>query len=86
MPPEGFDSVCGTESNQRLPVVKFNAKKGDLMARLMLTNGHIYGKQYVVFESCQAYPAYVVTYTCPDTYNVKPEMSRMQVPMTTSDA
>ena len=83
MPPEDrFDSVCGTESNQRLPVVTFAAAKGDLMARMMRTNGHIYGKQFVVYESCQAYPAYVVTYTCPDNSTPSPELPRMQVPVT----
>ena len=64
MPPEGFDSVSGTEKNQRVVPVKFHARtRGDNLARFLLDKGDVYGKQFVVFLSCQAYPSYVVTYT-----------------------
>ena len=35
------------------------------MAKMLLDKGDVYGKQFVTFESNQAYPAYVVTYTYP---------------------
>ena len=60
--PEGYHSVCGTESDQKVPIVKFYAAKGDRMAQALLAKGDVYGKQFVTFESNQAYPAYVVTY------------------------
>ena len=60
--PEGYHSVCGTESDQQVPIVKFYAAKGDRMAQALLAKGDVYGKQFVTFESNQAYPAYVVTY------------------------
>ena len=60
--PEGYHSVCGTESDQQVPIVKFYAAKGDRMAQALLAKGNLYGKQFVAFESNQAYPAYVVTY------------------------
>ena len=63
--PEGYHSVCGTESDQKVPIVKFYAAKGDRMAQALLEKGDVYGKQFVTFESHQAYPAYVVTYNCP---------------------
>ena len=65
MAPEGFHSVCGTESDQQVAIVKFYAAKGDRMAQALLAKGNVYGKQFVTFESNQAYPAYVVTYTYP---------------------
>ena len=65
MAPEGFHSVCGTESDQQVPIVQFYAAKGDRMAQTLLAKGDMYGKQFVTFESNQAYPAYVVTYTYP---------------------
>merc|ERR1719201_553290 len=68
MAPPGFHSVCGTESNQQVLPVKHFAGKGDLMAKTLLEKGDVYGKQFVVFESYQAYPMYVVTYTCPDDF------------------
>ena len=58
--------MCGTESDQKVPIVKFYAAKGDRMAQALLDKGDVYGKQFVTFESNQAYPAYVVTYTYPD--------------------
>ena len=64
--PEGYHSVCGTESDQQVPIVKFHAAKGDRMAQALLDKGDVYGKQFVTFESNQAYPAYVVTYNYPD--------------------
>ena len=54
--------MCGTESDQKVPIVKFYAAKGDRMAQALLAKGDVYGKQFVTFESNQAYPAYVVTY------------------------
>ena len=66
MAPEGFDSVCGTESDQQVPPVKYFAARGDRMAQALLDKGDVYGKQFVTFESNRAYPAYVVTYNhCP---------------------
>ena len=62
MAPEGFHSVCGTESDQQVPPVKLSAARGDRMAQALLDKGDVYGKQFVTFESNQAYPAYVVTY------------------------
>ena len=38
------------------------------MAKTLLKKGDVYGKQFVVFESYQEYPMYVVTYTCPDDF------------------
>ena len=66
--PEGFHSVCGTESDQQVPPVKHFAKFGDRMAKTLLAKGDVYGKQFIIFESYQAYPMYVVTYTCPDDF------------------
>ena len=63
--PDGFHSVCGTENNQQVPPVRLYAAKGDRMAEMLLRKGDVFGKQYVTFESHQAYPAYVVTYFCP---------------------
>ena len=77
--PPGFDSVCGTESNQRVPVLQLAAARGDKMAKTLVTNGDVYGKQFVVYDSCQAYPAYVVTYACPDDMAPAPEPPRKQV-------
>ena len=54
--------MCGTESDQQVPPVKFYAAKGDRMAQALLAKGNVYGKQFVTFEFNQAYPAYVVTY------------------------
>ena len=68
MAPKGFDSVCGTESDQKVPPVELSAAKGDQMAKVMLERGDLYGKQFVVFLSYQAYPAYVVTYTYADDF------------------
>ena len=61
--PSGFDPVCGTEWNQQKLPVKSAATRGDRMAKTLLREGNKYGKQFVVFLSRQAYPAYVVTYT-----------------------
>jgi len=79
MAPEGFHSVCGTESNQQVAVVKHFANFGDRMAKSLLKKGDVYGKQYVVFESYQAYPMYVVTYTCPDDFTPQLTAPRTQV-------
>ena len=49
------------------------------MAKTLLTKGDVYGRQFVVYDSCQAYPAYVVAYTCPDDFAPGPEPSRKQV-------
>ena len=68
MAPDGFDSVSGTEANQQVLRVTFPAWRGDQMAKMLLAKGDVFGKQYVVYDSCQAYPAYVVTYTCPDDF------------------
>ena len=68
MAPEGFHSVCGTESDQKVPPVQFSAAQGDQMAKVMLEKGDVFGKQFVVFLSYQAYPAYVVTYTYTDDF------------------
>ena len=81
MAPDGFDSVCGTESDMQVPLVQLPAARGDLMAKMLLKNGHVYGQQFVVYQSCQAYPAYVVSYTCPKDFAPMPEPSRTQVPV-----
>ena len=49
------------------------------MAKTLLEKGDVYGKQFVVFESYQAYPMYVVTYTCPDDFTPQPTAPRTQV-------
>ena len=72
--------MCGTESNQQVALVKWAAGKGDRMAKTLLEKGDVYGKQFVVFESYQAYPMYVVTYTCPDDGTSQPTPQRSQVP------
>lgn len=79
MAPTGFHSVCGTESNQQVALVKWAAGKGDRMAKTLLEKGDVYGKQFVVFESYQAYPMYVVTYTCPDDFTPQLMSPRTQV-------
>merc|ERR1719271_358909 len=56
MAPTGFHSVCGTESNQQVAVVKHFANFSDRMAKTLLEKGDVFGKQFVVFESYQAYP------------------------------
>merc|ERR1719201_2321920 len=81
MAPPGFHSVCGTESNQQVLPVKHFAGKGDRMAKTLLEKGDVYGQQFVVFESYQAYPMYVVTYTCPDDFTPQPAAPRTQGPM-----
>ena len=65
MAPAGFDSVCGTELNQQVLPVQMAAAEGDAMAKTLLDKGDVYGKQFVVFETYQAYPTYVVTYVLP---------------------
>ena len=77
--PEGYHSVCGTESNQQVALVKWAAGKGDRMAKTLLEKGDVYGKQFVVFESYQAYPMYVVTYTCPNDFTPQLMTPRTQV-------
>ena len=79
MAPPGFHSVCGTESNQQVALVKHFANLGDRMAKTLLEKGDVYGKQFVVFESYQAYPMYVVTYTCPDDFTPQLTSPRTQV-------
>ena len=49
------------------------------MAKTLLEKGDVYGKQFVVFESYQAYPMYVVAYTCPDDFTPQPTAPRTQV-------
>ena len=49
------------------------------MAKTLLEKGDVYGKQFVVFESYQAYPMYVVTYTCPDDFTPQLMSPRTQV-------
>ena len=49
------------------------------MAKTLLEKGDVYGKQFVVFESYQAYPMYVVTYTCPDDFTPQLTAPRTQV-------
>ena len=49
------------------------------MAKTLLKKGDVYGKQFVVFESYQAYPMYVVTYTCPDDFTPQLMSPRTQV-------
>ena len=49
------------------------------MAKTLLEKGDVYGKQFVVFESYQAYPMYVVTYTCPDDFTPQLTATRTQV-------
>ena len=81
MAPDDFDSVCGTEDDQKVPPVQLFAARGDPMAKTLLKHGHVYGQQFVVYQSCQAYPAYVVSYTCPKDFAPMPEPSRTQVPV-----
>ena len=66
--PPGFDSVCGSESRQRVFPVMWSALRGDRMAKTLLKDGDVYGKQFVAYDFYQAYPAYVVTYSCPDGF------------------
>ena len=49
------------------------------MAKTLLEKGDVYGKQFVVFESYQAYPMYVVTYDCPDDFTPRLTSPRTQV-------
>ena len=49
------------------------------MAKTLLRKGDVYGKQFVVFESYQAYPMYVVAYTCPDDFTPRLTSPRTQV-------
>ena len=70
MVPEGFDSVCGTEADQQVAPVQAAATGGDNMAKVLLRKGDVYGRQFVVFLSNQAYPTYVVTYTVPNGFVV----------------
>ena len=42
------------------------------MAKTLLKHGNVYGKQFVVYDFYQAYPAYVVTYTCPGDFECAP--------------
>ena len=79
MAPKDFHSVCGTESHQQVPPVKYFAARGDRMAKALLEKGDVYGKQFVVFESYQSYPMYVVTYTCPDDFTPQLKSPRTQV-------
>ena len=79
MAPTGFHSVCGTESNQQVALVKLFARSGDRMAKTLLEKGDVYGRQFVVFESYQAYPMYVVTYTCADDFTPQLTSPRTQV-------
>ena len=79
MAPTGFHSVCGTESHQKVPPVKHFATFGDRMAKTLLEKGDVYGKQFIVFESYQSYPMYVVTYTCPDDFTPQLMEQRTQV-------
>merc|ERR1712032_886084 len=81
MAPEGFDSVCGTERDQKVPPVQLFAKRGDPMAKTLLKHGHVYGRQFSVYLSCQAYPAYVVYYTCPKDFDSIPERPRTETPL-----
>ena len=41
------------------------------MAQELLDKGHMYGKQFVIFLACRAYPTYVVTYSCPSDFPAK---------------
>lgn len=79
--PTGFDSVGGTESNQQVSPVKFFATRGDPMAKTLLTRGDVFGKQFVVYECCQAYPAYVVTYSLPGDFTPRLTPPRTQMPL-----
>ena len=79
MAPEGFDSVCGTEADQQVQPVQAAATGGDNMAKELLRKGDVYGKQFVVFLSNQAYPTYVVTYTVPDDSEASFNSSPTQV-------
>ena len=49
------------------------------MAKTLLEKGDVYGKQFVVFLSYQAYPMYVVTYTCLDDFTPQVTAPRTQV-------
>ena len=71
--------MCGTEHNQQVLPVEWAAGKGDRMAKTLLEKGDVFGKQFVVFESYQAYPMYVVTYTCPDDFTPQLMSPRTQV-------
>lgn len=60
--PEGFDSVCGTEMNQKVYPVQKAARANDRLASALLRFGHIYGRQFALFQSDNIYPAYIVRY------------------------
>ena len=48
MAPEGFDSVCGTEKDQKVLPVQAAAGLGDKVAAALLEKGKVYGKQFNV--------------------------------------
>ena len=60
--PDDFDSVCGTEMDQKVYPVQKAARANERLASKMLHLGHDYGRQFVVFRSDNIYPAYVVKY------------------------
>ena len=63
----------------QLTQMRRHAGSGDLMANMLITKGDVYGKQFVIYESYQAYPMYVVTYTCPDDFTPRLMSPRTQV-------
>ena len=67
------DSVTGTENDQDVIPVQMSAKK-DKMAAKLLAEGNKYGKQFTIFASNLAYPAYIVSYTLDE----RPKMQRAE--------
>ena len=49
------------------------------MALKLLEKGHVYGKQFVIFLACRAYPTYVVTYSCPRDFPAKMVIPRTRL-------
>ena len=69
--PDGFDSVCGTEMNQKVFPVQKKAALKEKLASALLDFGDRYGRQFAVFRSDNLYPAYVVR------YQMNPDEARM---------
>lgn len=68
-----YDSVTGTENDQDVIPVRISAQQ-DKMAAKLLAEGSKYGKQFAIYASNLAYPAYIVSYTLDE----RPKMQRAE--------
>jgi hypothetical protein len=59
--PLGFDSWSGTENDMKDTIATDDATK-DIDARMLLRNGHEYGRQFIVARSEKAVPRYIINY------------------------